>query len=93
MKKYFLKYEIGAGMFGTELYEADTLEKAEEFARDLCIDMASSYGYYQDMDYFGEMDSVANEDSWDEDDQEYTDVGFLEYYAEEYNPEEHGDLL
>ena len=93
INKYFAKCSIGAGMESYELIEEDSFDKAEELARSLCIDLADSYGFYQNEEYFGELDSVAQEDSWDEDEEEYTNIGFLEYYVEDYNPEEHDDYL
>lgn len=93
MIKYFAKMTVGAGMHSAELIEAKDEEEALSHARELCIDLASSYGYYQDEDYFGEQDSIYQEDSWDEETEEYTDISDLEYYVEVYDPEEHDGYL
>lgn len=93
MEKFFIHCTIGAGMNSYHLVEEDSYEKAEELARSLCIELSESYGYYQNEDYFGERDSVAQEDSWDEDEEEYTDIGFLEYETAYYTPDEHDDYL
>ena len=93
MKKWFAKMSCGNGMNSAELVEAKTEEDADSVARELCIDLASSYGYYQDIDLLGDYDQVYNEDSWDEDAEEWTDIQELEYYVEEYDPEEHNGYL
>lgn len=56
-----------------------------------CINLAQQYGYDQDEDYFGELDSLGKD--WDEDTEEYEDVSELSYYVVEYYPEEHDDYL
>lgn len=88
-KKYFIKCSVGAGMTSTALEEFDSAEEAESWARDECLDLADSYGYYNDEDYFGDLDQLYREDSWDEETEEWTDISELEYYVEEYDPEEH----
>lgn len=80
-------------MNSTALEEFDSAEEAEAWARDECLDLADSYGYYNDEDYFGDLDQLYREDSWDEETEEYTDISELEYYVEEYDPEEHDGEL
>lgn len=93
MIKWVAKLSCGNGMNAAELIEAGTEEAADMLARQFCIDLASSYGYYQDLDLFGDYDQLYNESSWDEDDEEYTDISELEYYVEIYDPEEHDGHL
>lgn len=93
MIKWFTRVSCGCGMSDATVEEAKDETEALSHARELCIDLSSSYGYYQDEDYFGECDSLYQEDSWDEETEEYTDISDLEYYVEVYDPEEHdGDL-
>ena len=93
MEKFFVHCTIGAGMNSYQLVEESSYDKAEELARSLCVELAESYGYYQSEEYFGELDSVAREESWDEDDEEYGDVGFLGYETSYYTPDEHDGYL
>lgn len=90
--KWFATIDFGQSGCGTHmLIEADTQEKANELAREHTIDWASSYGFEQDPDYFGEYDSVGR--NWDEYEQEYEDIGFIDCDAEPYDPEEHDGYL
>lgn len=91
--KYFIKCSVGEGMNSTELVDLDSYDEAEGYAREQCLELASEYGYYNDEDYFGDLDQLYNEDSWDEETEEYTDQSELEYYVEEYVPDEHDGLL
>lgn len=96
MKKWFAKISCGAGMTCYETIEAPNKDKAERLAREECIDWASSFGYYQDLDYFGDNDQLYREDSEEENEDggiEYTVTSELVYYVEEYIPEEHDDYL
>lgn len=92
-KKYFIKCSVGAGMNSCELEVFKSYDEAENYARESCLELASEYGYYNDEDYFGDLDQLYQEDSWDEETEEYTDLGELEYYVEEYDPEEHDGEL
>jgi len=91
MKKYFIEYSCGAGMTGYEVDSFNTDDDANEHARSQAIDWAQLFGYEQDEDYFGEMDSVGLD--WNEDDECYEQEGFLEYDVVEYDPEEHDSYL
>ncbi len=93
MNKYFATISCGNGMTTRMLLEAADESKAESEARDECIAWASSFGYYQDYDYFGDNDQLAKEDSFCDEEEEYTDVSELEYCVVEYNPEEHDGYL
>lgn len=93
MKKWYAEMTCGAGMQSAELVEALTEDSADAIARELCMELASSYGYYQDLDLFGDLDQLYQEDSWDEDDEEYMEISSMEYFVEEYNPEEHDGSL
>jgi len=91
--KWIAKLSCGNRMGSAELIEADTEEDADALARQFCIDLASIYGYYQDLDLFGDYDQLYEEASWDEDEEEYTNISELEYYVEIYDPEEHDGEL
>ena len=92
-KKWFATLSCGLGMVQWEIVEAYTYKEADREARQLCIDFASSYGYEQDYEYFGDYDQLCKEDSWCEEEEEYTDISELDYFVEDYNPEEHGGYL
>lgn len=92
MKKFVAFLSVGlAGMKQADLIEARDEEAALEVAREMCVDFASSYGYEQDYDYFGDNDQLGCD--WDEEDEEYTQTGELDYYVEEYDAEEHDGYL
>lgn len=93
MKKWFATISCGNGMTKHELIEFDTYEEADSWAREDCVDFATSYGYYQDLDYFGDLDQLYREDSWCDEEEEYTDVSELDYHVCEYDPEEHEGYL
>ena len=92
-QKWFAEISCGNGMTKWELIEDCDYEQAESWAREDCVDWASSFSYYQDEDYFGDLDQLYKEGSWDEESEEYGDVSELDYYVEEYDPEEHDDYL
>lgn len=90
--KWFAELSFGyPTMTGTMLIEAGTVEEAEAEARKECIEWASSYGFEQDPDHFGDYDSVGRE--WDEDEESYNEEGTLEPSVEPYNSEEHDGYL
>ncbi len=91
--KFFGTVTFGNGATQWELIEADSPEEADRMLREVCIDFASSYGYDQNVGYFGDYDQLCNEDSWCEEEREYTDIGELDYYAVGYDPEEHDGYL
>lgn len=96
MKKkrtWFATISCGNGMTKWEKYENMTQEEADNHARLDCIDWAECFGYYQDIDYFGDYDQLGKDSSWDDETEEYYDVSELEYYVEEYDPEEHDGYL
>lgn len=92
-EKWFATISCGNGMVKWELIEGLTYDEAERWAREDCIDFASGYGYYQDIDYFGDYDQLYKEDSWCEEEESYTDIAELDYYIEHYDPEEHDGYL
>lgn len=82
------------GIVGTDFYElieANTLEEAEDIARSLVVDWASSYGFDQDYDFFGDCDQVGY--GWDDEEEDYDQVGELESWVENYEPPEHDMYL
>lgn len=92
LKTWF--YQVSFGICGcndTGTLEAPTEAEALDVARELAIDNAEMYGYYQDKDFFGDLDQVGN--SYLEDDNEYEQIGTLDYYVEPYNPEKHDQLI
>tara|TARA_Y100000588_G_scaffold170332_1_gene184139 strand:- start:8702 stop:8992 length:291 start_codon:yes stop_codon:yes gene_type:complete len=92
-RTWFAKISCGAGMTKWEKYENMTQAEADDHARLDCIDWAESFGYYQDIDYFGDYDQLGKDGSWDDETEEYGDISELEYYVEYYDPEEHDGYL
>jgi hypothetical protein len=92
MKKYFATLNFGfPGCESHELIVADTEEEAQDIAYDMCIDLASSYGFEQDEYHFGDRDTVGKD--WDEDAEDYVETGFLDPSVEEYDPLVHDNYL
>lgn len=92
MEKFFAEINICCGVECAVVVEASTFSKAEEEIRKLVIDFADEYGFQQDEDHFGGcLDSLGKD--WDEEDQEYEEVGNLDYHVEYYFSEEHEGLL
>jgi hypothetical protein len=89
--KYLCTLDIANGVKAWELVDADNEDMAEARARELCIDLADSYGFEQNLDFFGDYDTLGRE--WDDDEEEYQDTGFLEYYVEPYDEEEHSGYI
>lgn len=94
MKKYFSHLAFGgAGTDSAVVFEAENDKEAMHTARDYAVDNAAAYGYYQDLEYFGDLDQVGKEsedyDEEDEDEERYEDTGFLEYNPVPYVAEEH----
>ena len=88
----FYRAEIHLGFCGmdTEVYfQAVSQKAAEECARELAIDHAESYGFEQNEDVFGDYDTIGR--NFDEDSEEYEEVGSLDYYVEEVSQEEYED--
>ena len=100
MIKYFYRVSFGfVGCESTGLLEAKNEEAALEIVRELAIENAESFGYYQDEDAFGDLDTVgAVAENLTEDEgaelefEGYGEVGQLDYYAEVYNSEKHDGL-
>jgi len=100
MIKYFYRVSFGfVGCESTGLLEAKNEEAALEIVRELAIANAESFGYYQDEDAFGDLDTVGAvaENLTEEEEAElefegYGEVGQLDYYVEVYNPEKHDGL-
>jgi|TARA_R100000084_G_C4625503_1_gene135573 hypothetical protein len=100
MIKYFYRVSFGfVGCESTGLLEAKNEEAALEIVRELAIENAESFGYYQDEDAFGDLDTVGAvaENLTEEEEAElefegYGEVGQLDYYAEVYNSEKHDGL-
>lgn len=76
-----MKYKIFAN-FGfpesiEEVIEAESMEAATAVARAKAIELAESYGFYQDEAHFGNRDQVGYD--WDEEDNSYIQDGELSY--------------
>lgn len=85
-KMWFVKLYVACGVYDNIVIEADSYSEAEHFAREACLELANEYGYEDDVDYFGDHDTVGAE--WDEESEEYLEEGTLEYtvcYLEEDN--------
>jgi len=95
MEKYFYTVSFGlAGCEGAGVLEAENVEAAEDCARDLSIENAEMFGFYQDEDAFQDLDTVAEEDDGEEFEYPgYEETGTLDYYVELYVPEKHDDLI
>lgn len=92
MVDYLATLNFGVG--GTtqhEVISADTEEQANEIAYEMCVEHAGSYGFEQNEDYFGDLDSLGS--NWDEEEQAYESEGFVDSYVEVYNHEEHEGLV
>lgn len=63
----------------------------KDLARSLSVENADGFGFHQDEEYFGELDSVGCD--WNEEEEYYEQEGFLEYTIEFYDPEIHDDYL
>ena len=93
----FFKTEIGLGFWGlcdmdtVEYFQADSLKEAEVIARDLALIHAESYGFETNEDIFGDQDTIGRD--FDEDEQEYNDVGFLDYSVDEISEEEYKEHI
>jgi len=103
MIKYFYRVSFGfVGCESTGVLEAKNELAAHETARELAIENAESFGYYQDEDVFGDLDTVGSpaENLTEEEEEEeeelefegYDEVGELDYYVEVYNSEKHDGL-
>lgn len=92
IKEYFYKVGYGdpraerTGLIRTSIPEGEI----EAWLREQAIENAEDYGYYQDEDYFGDLDHVGHDGCELEG---YLSEGFLEYLFEPYNPEEHDEEL
>lgn len=90
--KYVAFLDFGvAGCSSAELIEANSVEEAEQIARESTIEWASSFGYEKDEDYFGDLDSVGCD--WLEEEEEYAQEGFIDSFVEEYNHEKHDGVI
>ena len=66
MAKYKVTMGLGfAGYTGTDYFEADSIEEAEDIAYELTIQHAEAYGFEQNEDYFGDLDGIGRR--WRED--------------------------
>lgn len=103
MIKYY--YKVGTGFAGCDdegILEAKNEEAALELARLYAIDNAETHGMYQDLEAFGDLDTIGTpicEDEYTEEELEdlefegYEDAtGELTYEVEVYNEEDHGWL-
>lgn len=92
MAKYFVYAGFGyVGCNISELIEADSDEEATQMARETAYSNADAHGFYPDEEHFGDCETVACD--FDEETEEYTAEGQLEYYAELYDPEKHDAIL
>ena len=88
MKKWFVDVSFGyVGCHCRDVIEAETLDDAINDAYIMSIENAESFGYYQDEEHFGELDSVGKD--FDEDEGEYEYTGFLDVFVEPYDAEKH----
>jgi hypothetical protein len=97
---FFYEVDAGTGTQLTGILEEDTLEKAEEVARMYAIENAESYGYEQNLEAFGCLDTVGKPNEYydpesdDEDDhEEYSETVDVTWVVEPYDPLEHDDRI
>ena len=57
----------------------------------MCVEHAQSYGFEQNKEVFGDLDTVGRD--YDEDLEEYSETGFIDSSIELYDPEKHDDYL
>lgn len=88
--KYFVTLSFGiVSCEGYDVIEASSLEEAEREAYEMCVEHAQAYGFEQDEDHFGDLDSVGRE--WDKED--YAEQGFIDPSVELYIPKKHDGYL
>lgn len=90
----FFKTKICLGFCGmdtVEYFHAHNLEEAEILARELALGHADSYGFEQNEEVFGDYDTIGR--GFDEDEQEYEEVGFLDYSVDEVSEEEYKENM
>ena len=90
----FFKTEINLGFCGMDTvvyFQAVSQKAAEDYAREVAIDWAETYGFEQNEDIFGDQDTIGR--NFDEDEQEYDEVGFLDYSVDKVSEEEYKDNI
>ncbi len=88
MAKFFVEVSFGyVGCYSRDVIEADSEEEARNDAYIMAIENAESFGFYQDEEHFGDLDSVGKD--FDEDESDYLETGFLYFHVEPYVPEKH----
>ena len=90
----FFKTEIHLGFCGmdtVEYIQAGSLKEAAVIARDLALNHAESYGFEQNEEMFGDYDTIGR--NFDEDEQEYDEVGFLDYSVDKISEEEYKENI
>ena len=86
----FFKTKINLGFCGMDTvvyFQTVSQKDAEDYAREIAIGWAESYGFEQNEEVFGDQDTIGC--NFDEDEQEYDDVGLLNYSVEEVSEEEY----
>ena len=90
----FFKTEINLGFCGmgtVEYFQAAGFKEAEVAARELALGHAETYGFEQNEELFGDQDTIGRD--FDEDAQEYDEVGFLDYSVDKVSEEEYKDNI
>lgn len=68
MAKYKVTIRLGFVGYGTTEYlEADSEKEAEDIAYEMAIQHAETYGFEQNEEYFGDLDSIGSR--WREDEE------------------------
>ena len=92
MKKWFAELSFSiVGCDAHKIIEAATYDEAYQQAYEDTVDWASSFGYEQNDEVFGDLDTVGCD--WDEDEQEYSQQGFINPHVVPYDPEKHDGYL
>lgn len=85
---------ISFGIIGCDTYiivEAETEEEASREAYEETIELASSYGFEQDLDFFGDNDSLGC--NFDKETHQYEQEAFIDSSVCPYDPEKHDGYL
>jgi hypothetical protein len=92
MNKYFARLSFhNPGYDSCTLIEADSFDEAYSIAWEETAELAGTFGFEQNDDHFGDLDTVGKD--WDEEEEEYGDTGSLDPLVELYDPAKHDGYL
>jgi hypothetical protein len=86
--KFFARLSFSiCGMDTGVIIDAPSEVAAEELAYEMTVEHATSYGFYQDEEVFGDFDTLGCD--FDEETESYAQEGFIDSHVELYIPELH----